>query len=479
MLKGMFPGSRVGLFAGCGLLYAALATAMIAIVMVAGVRTPVWPADAVIVAILAQRSTGDRVAGIAGALGGWLLFAWHREGEALFLLSFFLATGVTMVVGLLMVDLVRSWAETTRNEGLFEVVAALAATIVPPLAGLAAVLLLTAVGLDPKPPMPVSVWWAGATSGFAIFLPTLLYRQRDTSRLGQRPAWLTQGVFALMVVLFAAGALVATSTLSEPAVFFIVPLLLASFVLRPVDMAFLSGTVWFVAMMAAYGKVDALHAPLLMPLGVSLGTLLPIATCVLLERLRQRERDLAESENLFRRSMDDASIGVTIIGGEGQYLKVNAAFCAMVGYSEGELIGRSFKDITHEEDRDGLDDLRAGIFDGSVRSFKAEKRYVRKSGEWFWAEVSVIVVANPLTGAADRLITQVEDIDLKKRTLQAIAESESRWAFALENGQQGVWDVDKLAGRLYTSPTWKRMLGYEPDDVSIDGGDAWLQLMHT
>lgn len=478
MLKGVFPGGRFGILAACGLLYAGLSTVIIATVALADIRTPVWPADAVIVALLANRTAGDRIAGLAGALVGWFLFASYSGGEPSFLLSFFLVTGLMMGIGLMMIDLVRTWTERSRNEGVFEVAAGLAATFIPPLVCLAIVLSLRAIGFLSSLPMPIDVWWAGATSGFAIFLPSLLYLQRDAGRLGERPAWLTGGLFALMVALFSAGALAATSTLPEPVVFFVVPLLLASFVLRPVDMAILSGAVWFVTMMANYGKADVLQLPVLMPLGVSVGTLLPIATCVLLERLRQRERDLAESENLFRRSMDDASIGVTIIDADCLYRKVNAAFCAMTGYSEAELIGRSFKDITYEEDRDRLDSFCEGISEGRIRSLKAEKRYVRKSGEVFWVEVSIIVFTDPATGRPDRLITQVEDIDLKKRTLEAIAESESRWAFALENGQQGVWDVDKPAGRLYTSPTWKRMLGYEPDDVSIDGGDAWLQLMH-
>lgn len=478
VLKGVFPGGRFGVFAGCGLLYAGLSAAMVAIVMLAGVRTPVWPADAVVVALLVNRPAGDRLVGVAGALMGWFLFAWYRGGDAHFLVSILFVRALSMGVGLWVIDLVRTWAERSHNEELFEVVAALAAAIFAPLASLALAFLLSRAGTLRNAPMSLGVWWGGGTAAFAIFLPALLYLQRDAARLGQRPDWLNGWVFVAVVLVFSAGAVAATATLPEPMVFFVVPLLLASFVLRPVDMAVLSGTVWFVTMMAAYGMVEASHAPLLTPLGVSIGVLLPIATCVLLERLRQRERDLAESENLFRRSMDDASIGVTIISTDGYYQKVNAAFCAMTGYSEAELVGRSFQDITYERDRDRLAGFCEGIAEGRIRSLKAEKRYVRKSGEVFWAELSIIVLADPVTGRPDRLITQIEDIDLKKRTLEAIAESESRWAFALENGQQGVWDVDKPGGRLYTSPTWKRMLGYEPDDVSIDGGDAWLELMH-
>ena len=478
MLKGVFPRGRVGLFVGCCLLYAGISALMFAIVAKMGIRTPVWPADAVLIALLVRRSIGDRLVGAIGALVGWLLFAWSRGGEPHFVLSILLVRAVTIGTGLWLIDVVKRWVDRSRNEDLFEVAASLLATVFPPLASLAVAYLLSASEILTHTPMPIAVWWGGGTAAIAIFLPALLYLQRDPARLGPRPAWLGGGSFAALVVVFSAGAVAVTVMLPEPVVFFVVPLLLASFVLRPIDTAILSGSVWFVTMMAAYGMAEATRTPVLMPLGVAIGTLLPTATCVLLERLRQRERDLAESENLFRRSMDDASIGVTIIGEEGQYLKVNAAFCVMTGYNEEELIGRSFKEITYEGDRDELDSFRKGILDGSVRSFKAEKRYVRKSGEVFWAEVSIIVVTDPLTGRPNRLISQVEDIDLKRRTLEAIAESESRWSFALENGQQGVWDVDKPGGRLYTSPTWKRMLGYEPDDVSIDGGDAWLELMH-
>lgn len=114
----------------------------------------------------------------------------------------------------------------------------------------------------------------------------------------------------------------------------------------------------------------------------------------------------------------------------------------------------------------------------SIRTSQIDRRYVRKNGEVFWARSSSIVVNDPVSGRPDRLITQVEDIDERKRAVEAIEESESRWAFALENGQQGVWDIDKPTWHLYTSPTWKTMLGYRPDDIVVENGDAWLNLMH-
>lgn len=478
VLNGKFPGGRAGILVGCGLIYAGLSAAMIALVVMAGVRTPVCPADAVVVALLANRSTGDRLYGVAGALLGWLLFAWLRGGEAQFFLSILLVRAITMGAGLWVIDRVRAWTERTRNETLFEVAAALAATVLPSLLSLAVAFLLSATGILSHTPMPLGIWWGGATAAFAIFLPPLLYLQRDTASLGRRPAWLSDSVFAAVVVLFSVGAVAATATLPEPMVFFVVPLLLAGFVLRPVDMAILSGTVWFATMMTAFGIADAQPVPLFMPLGIGIGTLLPIANSVLIERLRLRERDLAESRSLFRRAMDDSSIGVTVIGADLRYISVNAAFCAMMGYEASELIGRDLREVTFPDDRDGCKDVCADIRNGTLRSLHIEKRYVRKSGEAFWAKVSTIVIDDPLTGKPHRLLSQVEDIDLRRRAIEAIEQSEIRWAFALENGKQGVWDIDKVTGRLFTSPTWKRMLGYEPDEIVVDGGDAWLELMH-
>lgn len=371
---------------------------MVALVVFAGVRTPVCPADAVVVALLANRSIGDR---LSGALLGWLLFAWWRGGDAQFLLSI-RWFGRSPWAPAWVIDSVRAWTERTRNETLFEVAAALAATVLPSLISLAMAFLLSASGMLPHTPMPLGIWWGGATAAFAIFLPPLLYLQRDAAF----PAgMLSDGVFAAVVVLFSVGAVAATALLPEPMVFFVVPLLLAGFVLRPVDMAILSGTVWFATMMTAFGLADAQAVPLLMPLGIGIGTLLPIATSVLVERLRLRERDLRRKpQPVSCRAMDDSSIGVTVIGADLRYISVNAAFCAMMGYEASELIGRDLREVTFPDDRDDCKDVCADIRDGTAalaasRSAMCASR-ARRSGP----AVSTIVIDDPLTGKPDRLL---------------------------------------------------------------------------
>src|SRR6185369_10046032 len=87
-------------------------------------------------------------------------------------------------------------------------------------------------------------------------------------------------------------------------------------------------------------------------------------------------------------------VGVVQTSLEGELLKVNAAFCTMLGYSAAELEGRKFREITHPDDltsSEALKDLLASRTTGAA----IQKRYVRKDGGNVWCNVSV----SPICGA--------------------------------------------------------------------------------
>ena len=66
---------------------------------------------------------------------------------------------------------------------------------------------------------------------------------------------------------------------------------------------------------------------------------------------RKRVEDtLRESEERFSGAFEHAPIGVALVSPDGRWLKVNRALCELVGYSEAELLARTFQDITHPED---------------------------------------------------------------------------------------------------------------------------------
>ena len=65
----------------------------------------------------------------------------------------------------------------------------------------------------------------------------------------------------------------------------------------------------------------------------------------------------------------------------------------------------------------------------------------------------------------------------RRRTEDALRQSEERWQFALEGSGDGVWDHDIAAGREFYSAQWKRMLGYESHEIG-DSPHAWKELVH-
>src|SRR6202044_1081078 len=65
---------------------------------------------------------------------------------------------------------------------------------------------------------------------------------------------------------------------------------------------------------------------------------------------RRAEETLRISEDLFAGAFEHAPIGLALTSPDGRWLKVNRALCDLVGYSESELLARTFRDITHPDD---------------------------------------------------------------------------------------------------------------------------------
>jgi len=72
------------------------------------------------------------------------------------------------------------------------------------------------------------------------------------------------------------------------------------------------------------------------------------ASAEITERKRIEE-ELKESEQRFRGAFETAGHGMVLVSVEGRFLKVNSAICALLGYSEAELLATDFQKITHPD----------------------------------------------------------------------------------------------------------------------------------
>ena len=131
------------------------------------------------------------------------------------------------------------------------------------------------------------------------------------------------------------------------------------------------------------------------------------------ERVRAEEA-LRGSERRFRSSFEDAAIGMALLGTDGRWLRVNRSLCEIVGYTEEELLSKTFQDITHPHDLGSdLDHVRR-MLSGEIRTYQMEKRYLHKEGHVLWILLSVSLVHDE-EGEPLYFISQIQDITDRKR----------------------------------------------------------------
>ncbi len=65
----------------------------------------------------------------------------------------------------------------------------------------------------------------------------------------------------------------------------------------------------------------------------------------------------------------------------------------------------------------------------------------------------------------------------RKHAEEALRQSEERYALAARAANDGLWDWDLIKGKIYFSPRWKSMLGWEEHEIGEDP-DEWFRRIH-
>ncbi len=151
---------------------------------------------------------------------------------------------------------------------------------------------------------------------------------------------------------------------------------------------------------------------------------------------------LRESEERCRKMFEESSLGMVMAGPDYHFIRANATFCRMVGYTERELVPFTFKDITHPdhitEDALHIDELcrdRAPLY-------RTETRYVRKDKQIVWAS-TIINTVRDKSGKFLYFLAMVEDISERKRAEEERAALESQLRHA-----QKMEAIGQLAGGI-------------------------------
>ena len=130
---------------------------------------------------------------------------------------------------------------------------------------------------------------------------------------------------------------------------------------------------------------------------------------------------LRNSEELNRLIFEQAAVGISHVGIDGRWLRVNDRLCEIVGYERDELIGSNFNEVTHPDDRNSDIDQTLQLLSGGHPSYSFEKRYIRKDGATVWVKLNVTLVRSE-TSAPKHFIIVLEDITEQRHAEKEVQE---------------------------------------------------------
>ena len=140
---------------------------------------------------------------------------------------------------------------------------------------------------------------------------------------------------------------------------------------------------------------------------------------------KQAEQALQESEKRFRALFDSTPMPVGVVNVQTrQFIQVNAAHQAWLGYSNEDLAHKTFLDITHPDDRQTDDNLSSQMQSGEIDRINLQKRLVKKSGDVVWAEITAALIRDECDRPLYSLCT-MQDVTQAKQLLAAQQQAEA------------------------------------------------------
>jgi diguanylate cyclase (GGDEF)-like protein/PAS domain S-box-containing protein len=131
------------------------------------------------------------------------------------------------------------------------------------------------------------------------------------------------------------------------------------------------------------------------------------------------ELALLESDRRFRGAFEHAAVGMALMDMNGRWLQVNKALCQMSGYSESELLSKTYQEMTHPDDHKLDSEFTRKLYLGEIDHYHMEKRYFRNDGETINTLISVSLVRD-LQEKPVHYVLQVQDISARKRLEQQV-----------------------------------------------------------
>jgi two-component system sensor kinase FixL len=166
----------------------------------------------------------------------------------------------------------------------------------------------------------------------------------------------------------------------------------------------------------------------------------------------------------YRAIFDHSAIGVLVADADGRFVDVNPAYAKILGYRPDELVGTTFAEITHPDDIDRQLALFKQLATGKIEDFTLDKRFIGKQGNVVWVRFAAASLTDE-TGLRRGTLGMIEDITERKRTEEALANSETHLRSIIETLPHAVITICERGVVETFSPSAETLFGYRAEEV--------------
>ncbi len=195
-------------------------------------------------------------------------------------------------------------------------------------------------------------------------------------------------------------------------------------------------------------------------------------------------RELREREAYYRSLFENALYGIAITGPDFKFVKVNDAWCKLIGYTESELLDNmGVADVTLPDNLPESIEMMQKLFNREVKQGRLEKRYKTKSGEiveavtfvkgiydnhgHYLGNAASILDITERKRAEEELLLHREHLEeLVAARTQELEQSEEKYHALYDNSPGLMISVDALSKRVIEcNETLLQRLGYMRDEI--------------
>ncbi len=178
---------------------------------------------------------------------------------------------------------------------------------------------------------------------------------------------------------------------------------------------------------------------------------------------QQAERQLRRSEKHFRSLTENISDLIAIVSPDGTIIYQSPSYQRLLGYEEGELVGKLSFDYVHPDDVEHVAEMFLESLNkpGLVRT--TEVRFKHRDGSWRYFEATG---TNLLHDPAVRgIVINSRDIAERKEAELRLRASEEHFRSLIENASDLIAVLEEDGTFKYQSPSFTSVMGYGPGEL--------------